>query len=185
MSVLKAKSKVGHPAWVVIAVLMIITGPFIAILTPVVISVTAYQYSSRITYVPLSNAFGYYIAAFVLCSVGLVFVYILSKKSLKITFGVLAFGLFAFLFYTGLNQYHYFDRDYIEIGSVYDKKRYNWNDVEEAVIVVDSNEYRSLYLKMNDSTEIEVLLAGVVDSKAEMSIRNRLVENEVEIEYAN
>ncbi len=185
MSVLKAPSRVGHPAWVVTAVLMIITGPFIAILTPVVISVTAYQYSSRITYVPLSSAFGYYIGAFILCSVGLVFVYVLSKKSLKITFGALAFGLFIFLFYTGLNQYHYFDRNYIEIGSVYEKKQYNWNEVEEAVIVVDSDEYRSLYLKMNDSNVIEILLAGVVDSKAEMSIRNRLIENEVVIEYAD
>ncbi|SOC39950.1 hypothetical protein [Ureibacillus acetophenoni] len=184
MSVLRAE-KSRHPAWIVIAILLCIAGPFIAILTPVILAVTTYQYSSRITYVPLPNGFNYYLAAFVLTGVLLIFVYFISKKSLKITFAIVATCLFLFLFYSGASQYHYFDKNYIEIGSVLDKKQYSWSDVQEAVIVVDSAEFRSLFLTMNDSKEIEILLAGVVNSKAEMSIRNRLIENNVEIKYAD
>lgn len=184
MSVLRAERS-RHPAWIVIAILLCIAGPFIAILTPVVLTVTTYQYSSRISYVPLPNGFNYYLAAFVLSSILLALIYFISKKSLKIAFAIVATILFLILFYLGTNQYQYFDREYIEIGSVLDKKQYSWSDVQEAVIVVDPAAYRSLFLKMNDSKEIEILLAGVVTSKAEMSIRNRLLENNVEIKYAD
>lgn len=183
MSVLRAR--ISHPAWVVVAVLMIIVGPFISILTPVVLTVTTHQYSSRISYVPLPIAFNYFLCAFIFCSVLLICVYFIPKRPLKITFAIAATSLFLLLFYTGANQYQYFDREYIEVGGVIDKKRYSWSDVEEATIVVDMDEYRSLFLRMNDSKEIEILLAGIVTSKAEMSIRNRLIENNVEIKYAN
>lgn len=184
MSVLRAKNS-RQPAWIVIAVIMLIFGPLIAILTPVILTVTTYQFSSRITYVPLPLGFRYYLFAFVLTSVLMTCIYFIYKKSLKITFTIITTCIFLLLFYTGMNQYQYFDREYIEVGSVLDKKQYSWNEVEEAVIVVDSSEFRSLFLKMNDSKEIEVLLAGLVTSKAEMSIRNRLIENEVEIKYAD
>ncbi|HWL24496.1 MAG TPA: hypothetical protein VNR38_12225 [Ureibacillus sp.] len=183
MSVLKAELS-RHPAWIVAAVLLCISGPFIAILTPVILTVTTYQYSSRISYVPLPSSYRFYLSAFIFTGVVLVFIYFLSKKSFKVTLGILASCLFIVLFYSGVNQYHYFDRDYIEIGGIVGKTQYSWSDVEEAVIVVDSSEYRTLHLKMNDSKEIEILLAGVVNSKAEMSIRNRLAENNVEVIYA-
>lgn len=184
MSVLRAKDS-RHPAWIVVAVILLIFGPFLAILTPVILTVTTYQHSSRIAYVPLPVGFNYYLFAFALASVLLICTYFVYKKSLKITFTIIATCLFLLLFYSGMNQYQYFDREYIEVGRVLDKKQYSWSDVEEAVIVVDSSDYRSLFLKMNDSKEIEILLAGLLTSKAEMSIRNRLLENEVQIKYAD
>ena len=173
----------SHPAWVVVAVLLMIVGPFIAILMPAFLSVSTFQYSSRISYIPLPTSFHYYIWAFVLFSIGLVLIYFISKKSIKITSGILAFCLFAFLFFTGVNQYHYFDKDYIEVGGIYDKKQYSWSEVKEAAITIDANEFRSLRLTMEDSNHIEILLAGVVTSQVEMSIKNRLIANDVEIEY--
>ena len=60
----------SHPAWVVVAVLLIIVGPFIALLTPAFLTVSTFQYSSRISYIPLPVSITYYIWAFVLFSVG-------------------------------------------------------------------------------------------------------------------
>ena len=91
--------------------------------------------------------------------------------------------MFVFLFFTGVNKYHYFDKDYIEVGGIYNKKQYSWSEVKEAVISVDANEFRSLRLTMDDSNNLEILLAGVVSSQAEMAIKNRLIANDVEIEY--
>lgn len=182
MSVLRAR--MSHPAWVVVGVLMLIAGPFIAILAPVVLTVTSHQHRSRIAYVPLPTAFNYYLSAFAFCSLLLICVYFIRKTLLKITLAIVATSLFLLLFFTAANQYHYFDSEYIEVGGVLDAKQYSWSEVEEATIVVDMDDYRTMYLKMNDSEQIEILLAGVVNSKAEMSIRNRLIENKVEVKYA-
>lgn len=160
----------NNSVWLIMAIVVMMIGMLVAIFAPLVTTLYRYQWDTKIGFSPNGSAMWYMFLAFLALSLGFYFIYKLSKKSQRITAGILGVFFFGLISVISYNQYIYVDNAYIEVGTGFGGKQYAWTQVKEASYY-NKDGIESYVLKMDDAKEIEVVFGGLLNSGAKVHIR--------------